>query len=315
MKKLAIHVLILLCISLLMMPQYLFADDWEADPNTIYKIDFEQIKTLMIERNLTILSTNDSYYALASAGVDIGTAGINAEMANMLLIYQKDAEYIAYNTIQKQIEVQAQQLVIAEKGYILAKKQLELGMTTETEVAKAQNELNNTMMQLRNLQDTQKKTLKSFNMAIDQDCDAPLVLGTVPVVKEENISKIKVDEDYEKAKVLSYKIQVATDNYQVTDAERNFENGFYQTYQNILEKQKQLKLEQDKMTVAENKWLYTQYKANLGMISNIQLETEKLSYMSQTLSLVSAQNALFSAYNDYQWAKEGLVVSSSSSAS
>lgn len=69
------------------------------------------------------------------------------------------------------------------------------------------------------------------------------------------------------------------------------------------------------MTVAGNELKCAQLKADLGMLSPIQLQSQKLSYEGQKLALISAQNMLFLAYRNYEWAQEGLIVSSSSSAS
>ncbi|AFV03696.1 MULTISPECIES: TolC family protein [unclassified Dehalobacter] len=315
MKMKPLYILLLFTFCLMIPAPALALDYWDQFPNTIHKIEFNDIRTLLMSRNPTIRYNTEMLDSMAGTGISVYDSALNAQIQNLTLAYAKEAQYIQYNTQVQQVEVTAQQLILAEKSYQVSCKQYELGMISKNALSKAENDVKSLTTQMRDLQDSQKNIIKQFNLAIGQDADIQLELGPVPLVQDKWIKEIDANKDYESIKNNSYKERAANDYNIQSDEERKFKDSFYQTYQTLLDKQKALLLEQQKMTVAGNELKCAQLKADLGMLSPIQLQSQKLSYEGQKLALISAQNMLFLAYRNYEWAQEGLIVSSSSSAS
>lgn len=240
----------------------------------------------------------------------IVNTGLQTEKGNFTIVWNMESMFITYHSLQHQIEDLSAKEPLLEKQLNAAKLQKELGMATENYVLNAESQLTELRSGIQQLEEAQKAIKHTFNVNLAQEYDTDINILDVPDVTTEEISSIKVDEDYKEALNKSYDVRLyeQKDIDKENDAKRNFKKGFYKAYQTILDKQLALKSEMDKYRVAERNMKATDLKYKLGMISTIQYQAENSSFITMKMSLAKAKDSLFQAYHAYQWAKRGLIV-------
>lgn len=250
------------------------------------------------------------------AATNLTDVGLQTEQGNYTIVWNMEKLFIKYNTLSHQLEDMLAKKPLLEKQLEAAKLQKELGMATETAVISAESQLSELESGIQQLEEAREAIKQTFNVNLAQEYDTDLKICGVPSVTREMIEAINVDEDYKEAIKKSYDVRLKDDDKdKENDARRQFKNSFYRAYQTILDKQKALEAAKLKMAVEENNLKTAEIKFELGMISALQYEAEKSSYASQKAALEEAEDALFQAYREYQWAKRGLIVSTDSSAS
>lgn len=248
-------------------------------------------------------------------GTNISAVGAQTEQGNYTIVWNMEMLYISYNNLTQQIEDMKAKFPLLEKQLSVAKLQKQLGLTTDAGVTSAATSLNELKSGLKQLEEAQKSIKQTFNVNLAQPYDTDIQIGKVPMVTQEQISVINVDADYTEALKKAYGVRVEEykrDTDKKNDEIRKFQNSFYRTYITVTEKQKALEVEQGKMDVAKSNKNAADIKYKLGMISSIQYAGEVSSYSTRKAMLAQAENNLFQAYHQYQWAKRGLIVSGGS---
>jgi len=231
----------------------------------------------------------------------------NIDKGNNTIVWNMEMIYITYNSNLGQLEDYLAKRGLAEKRVQITRLQRDLGMVTDIAVSEAERDLISLESVVKLMQTANKTIIKQFNINLDQDLDTVLVLKDVPKVTAQQITAIDVDKDFEEAADYSYDIMLADNS---TDAERKFKNSFYSTYQTVLDKKIALDIEEKKMVIAESKIKTADLKYKLGLLSTIMYQSEMSSFISQQVALKSAENNLFQAWHQYQWAKRGMIFSS-----
>jgi len=239
--------------------------------------------------------------------------GLQTQQGNYTIVWNMEAMYITYNSLQQQIEDMKAKKTLLEKQLHVAKIQREIGMATETTILNAESQLTELESGMQQLEEAKKAIKETFNVNLAQKYDTDINISEVPDVTSEQIAAIKVDDDYTEAIKKSYGVQLNdSDIDKENDAKRNFEKGFYRAYQTILDKQKTLEAEKLKFASAKKNFTIAELKYKLGMLSTIQYQAEYSAYITKKMALAKAEDTLFQAYQAYQWAKRGLIVSTGS---
>jgi len=238
--------------------------------------------------------------------------GLNTEKGNKTIVWNMETMFITYNDLAGQIDELSYKKSMLEKQLAAAKLQKELGMINEISYQNVEGTLKEVESGLKQLQESRQSIKQTFNVNLAQPYDTDLIISEVPKVTSEQIAAIKVDDEYKEALKKAYGVRIGdakNDTDKKNDEIRKFQNGFYRAYQSILEKQKALEAEQVKMAAAEKNMKAADLKYKLGMLSSVQYESEKSTYASRKTALAAAENALFKAYRQYEWAKRGLIIS------
>lgn len=240
------------------------------------------------------------------------TMGLQTDIANNTFVWNMQMIYITCKSLEKQIAEMNAKKNVMEKQYKILEVQKDLGMVTENALLSFENQLKDIEDGLHQLKNTYDSLISQININLSQDYDTELALEDLPKVTEYQLESIDdVDQDYRLALIQSYTVRLNEDDYEKkADATRKFKSGFYNTYEILLDKQEALELQKSKHTVAEFNMKISDLKYKLGLISALQYESDKSTYTSSKLSLDIAEDALFQAYQAYQWAKRGLIVSS-----
>ena len=249
-------------------------------------------------------------------GTNISAMGLQTEQGNYTIVWSMESLYITYNNLTQQIEDMKVKKPLLEKQLAAANLQKQLGMTTDSGVLSTENALKELETGIKQLEEAKLAIKQTFNVNLAQPYDTDIKIGDVPKVTKEQISVIKIDDDYTEALKKAYGVRIQDSNNDIdkkNDEIRKFQNSFYQTHETLLDKQSALEVEKGKMSVAETNKKIADIKLKLGMISYIQYANEISTYATRKAAFAQAENALFQAYHQYQWAKKGLIVSSGSS--
>lgn len=243
----------------------------------------------------------------------VADLGLQTEQGNYTIVWNMESMYITYNSLRYQIEEMEAKKPLLESQLKAAQLQSKLGMTTVAGVESVQSQLEELETGIEQLEVAQDAIRQTFNVNLAQDYDTEINIKEVPDVKTETITAIKPDTDYTEALKKSYTVRLNDNDIdKENDAKRNFEKSFYNSYQMILDKQKALDLEKIKFSTAEKNFKASELKYKLGMLSKVQYQLEYSNYISKKMSLAKAEDSLFQAYRAYEWAKQGLIVSTSS---
>lgn len=260
---------------------------------------------LLLDTQYATLNMLGASFSSTSANVDL-----NVEKGNDMMIYSMENLYLTYNALAEQMNVLQAKKKLVDKSVAVAKVQYSLNMITKTALDKVQSQANELDSAIGQLQDSQKKIVYQFNLGIGQEYNVNLELKENPSVTDEDLNMIRVDEDYADAIDNSFSIRLADDYDNILDETRKFKNDFYQAYNTILEKQKLLAVEKEKLTLAEQNIKFAEVRYKLGLISAIQLESEWSAFITQQAATRTAEYEVYRAYHQYEWAQRGLIMSS-----
>jgi len=246
--------------------------------------------------------------------IDIEKLELQLDMTIDTITSAMEGMFISYNSLGRQLELLENQKELADSQLKVLKLQEELGLVTELTLEKTKNEIADLTKSINDLTRARETIKEQFNLMLSYEFDKPLELGGVPRVVRPDVVRIDVEDDYEDAWEDSYEVLLNDDrkSKREGDAIRKFRQGFYAAYNTLQDKQAALELEEDKLRTAKKSWELAELKYSLGMLSELQYKTEKNSYLSQQITVELAKDAVFQAYRNYEWAKRGLIVSSTS---
>ncbi|NLP44715.1 MAG: TolC family protein [Peptococcaceae bacterium] len=246
--------------------------------------------------------------------IDIEKLELQLDMTIDTITSAMEGMFISYNSLGRQLELLENQKELADSQLKVLKLQEELGLVTELTLEKTKNEIAGLTKSINDLTRARETIKEQFNLMLSYEFDKPLELGGVPRVVRPDVVRIDVEDDYEDAWEDSYEVLLNDDrkSKREGDAIRKFRQGFYAAYNTLQDKQAALELEEDKLRTAKKSWELAELKYSLGMLSELQYKTEKNSYLSQQITVELAKDAVFQAYRNYEWAKRGLIVSSTS---
>lgn len=277
------------------------------------------ISGIDIAQNLGLIGLLDAQISAlrqqrSAMKIDIEKLELQLDMTIDTITSAMEGMFISYNSLGRQLELLENQKELADSQLKVLKLQEELGLVTELTLEKTKNEIADLTKSINDLTRARETIKEQFNLMLSYEFDKPLELGGVPRVVRPDVVRIDVEDDYEDAWEDSYEVLLNDDrkSKREGDAIRKFRQGFYAAYNTLQDKQAALELEEDKLRTAKKSWELAELKYSLGMLSELQYKTEKNSYLSQQITVELAKDAVFQAYRNYEWAKRGLIVSSTS---
>ncbi|MEL1133807.1 TolC family protein [Desulfitobacterium sp. THU1] len=221
--------------------------------------------------------------------------------------------FISYNSIGRQLEELRASMTLLETQMEVMKIRVELGMDSQLNLDATEYNFKTLYASTQALQNTHDNLKHQLNLAFAQEYDAEIEIGENPRVEAEEIALIDVASDFLEAQNNSYDIESSKDEYDYVlgDAYRQFENSFYELYENVKTKQRALEAEELNLKTAKINSEILELRNKLGIVSSIQYEQEKMQYQTVQNKYATVQDELFIAYNNYQWAKKGLILGNS----
>ncbi len=205
---------------------------------------------------------------------------------------------------------------LLQTSYNAQMVQFSLGMCTQTEL----NESETNIAALESQILTMKQEICKL---IGKPYNTDITLGEMPEADLAYIRNIDLNRDIDTAiennysvKVLQYKRDDISSgaSYETKDtADNNLEaqretvrSTVSQQYQTILSNQNTWKLEQKKLEQMEITMQTAETKYNMGLMSNLEYENQKVNYISQEITVKNAELTLSDSIQTYQWYLQGL---------
>ncbi|HHV65411.1 MAG TPA: TolC family protein [Peptococcaceae bacterium] len=237
-------------------------------------------------------------------------AAIQAEMANQQIIWGAEQLFLTHNTLKKQIKGQSDQLEFLSKQLAIMKQQEELGLITATTYKNMEKNVKDLEFALKTMKNQLASLKGQLNVMFNQDYDYNMIIEETPEFDLDLLLQMDFEQDYKIAEPNSYSVllKLVNESAQWEAEERNFKLKFKDCYNNVFTKYENLKLAEGRLE--EQKELFKQYslKYELGLISKIAFEEQKLALDNQEMNVQIAKEELFKAYRQYEWMKKGLTL-------
>ena len=238
--------------------------------------------------------------------------------------------YISLETLGYSIAQSDRSIAQMERNIAATEKQVSLGMASANTLKSLQSQRESLLASRKSLQ-TQFDSLRN-TLAIQCGYKTGTVLETaaLPRVTAEELDALRYDADLAEALKNSYSLwskqdaaERASDDYAdgvtsnlhayeaakiALDAEReSVTASFRKLYQDVQEKRKALEAAQADLTQAQKNFAVQQLQYDLGMISRLSYQQAQDTFATAQETAAAAESDLLTSYNNYQWAKRGVM--------
>ena len=242
--------------------------------------------------------------------------------------------YISLASMQYSLAQTERSLQQLDRSIAQTKKQVALGIATQNTLSglKSQREL------LAAQQKSAQTSADSLANTLAIQCGYPtgteITIESLPEVTAEQLASIDYETDLAEALKNSYSIwsaddsvRKASDDYEndVTNnlhayeaakiqrdaTEESVKSSFRKLYKTMQEKNTAMTAAQTDLAQAQKTFAVSQLQYNRGMISRIKFEEAQDTYTTAQETAENARTDLLTAYNNYQWAKRGVMTSAS----
>lgn len=254
-----------------------------------------------LNSNITYMAKNYTYYA------DQIMIGYNSALASRDLL-QKVSE-------------------ISTAAYDAQNLSFQLGMATEADMLSVHKGVLSAQASLLSLDNTIDSLKRSLYLMTGYSSDSTAAIGTVPELDMAALSAINLEADTAKAIGNNYNLitaRHAASNKSTTgmknkdDSVSESEQTIAVTMQSYYQAIQQAKSAYDAACTAYEKATLEKGKADrsyqLGMLGKINYLQAQMSFLQAESGKQSAYNTLYQAWDTYQWAVDGIIMSSSPAA-
>ena len=235
--------------------------------------------------------------------------------------------YISLASMQYSLAQTERSLQQLDRSIAQTKKQVALGIATK-----------NTLSGLAAQQKSAQTSADSLANTLAIQCGYPtgteITIESLPEVTAEQLASIDYETDLVEALKNSYSIwsaddsvRKASDDYEndVTNnlhayeaakiqrdaTEESVKSSFRKLYKTMQEKNTAMTAAQTDLAQAQKTFAVSQLQYNRGMISRLKYEEAQDTYTTAQETAENARTDLLTAYNNYQWAKRGVMTSAS----
>ena len=202
--------------------------------------------------------------------------------------------------------------------------QKELGMCTDNDVADALYNVTSIKNSITSLENQMVSLKQEFCKLVGKDFNEDITFGELPEVDYEYIASIDLYQDIDRALSKNYSVRNKqnvmnnnngpgrtyesrkSDLYSLNAERDNVRTEVNAAYLEIQTKMTELTMAEEKLANAERQIKQVEEQYNLGLISRLEYEQKKLSYISEETACKTAESALLDAVNTYKWAVQGL---------
>ncbi len=243
--------------------------------------------------------------------------------AEATMVKAAQGMYPTYYQLVYNLEQLQANLEMAETAYQGTLVRQELGMCTENDVADALYNVTNLKSSISNLENQMASLKQEFCKLIGRNFNEDITFGALPEVDYEYIASIDLYQDIETALANNYSVNskkntmsdygpgtnsaTRTSDRYALDAEReNVRSEVNKAYLDIQTKKTELDMAKEKCANAERQMKNSEEQYNLGMISKLEYEQKKVSFVAEETACKTAESALLDAVNTYKWILMGL---------
>lgn len=242
--------------------------------------------------------------------------------------------YISLASMQYSLVQTERSLQQLDRSIAQTKKQVALGIATENTLSGLESQRELLAAQQKSAQTSADSLANTLAIQCGYPTGTEITIESLPEVTAEQLASIDYETDLAEALKNSYSIwsaddsvRKASDDYEndVTNnlhayeaakiqrdaTEESVKSSFRKLYKTMQEKNTAMTAAQTDLAQAQKTFAVSQLQYNRGMISRIKFEEAQDTYTTAQETAENARTGLLTAYNNYQWAKRGVMTSAS----
>lgn len=242
--------------------------------------------------------------------------------------------YISLASMQYSLAQTERSLQQLDRSIAQTKKQVALGIATKNTLSGLESQRELLAAQQKSAQTSADSLANTLAIQCGYATGTEITIESLPEVTAEQLASIDYETDLAEALKNSYSIwsaddsvRKASDDYEndVTNnlhayeaakiqrdaTEESVKSSFRKLYKTMQEKNTAMTAAQTDLAQAQKTFAVSQLQYNRGMISRIKFEEAQDTYTTAQETAENARTGLLTAYNNYQWAKRGVMTSAS----
>lgn len=242
--------------------------------------------------------------------------------------------YISLASMQYSLAQTERSLQQLDRSIAQTKKQVALGIATKNTLSGLESQRELLAAQQKSAQTSAESLANTLAIQCGYPTGTEITIESLPEVTAEQLASIDYETDLAEALKNSYSIwsaddsvRKASDDYEndVTNnlhayeaakiqrdaTEESVKSSFRKLYKTMQEKNTAMTAAQTDLAQAQKTFAVSQLQYNRGMISRIKFEEAQDTYTTAQETAENARTGLLTAYNNYQWAKRGVMTSAS----
>ena len=242
--------------------------------------------------------------------------------------------YISLASMQYSLAQTERSLQQLDRSIAQTKKQVALGIATKNTLSGLESQRELLAAQQKSAQTSADSLANTLAIQCGYPTGTEITIESLPEVTAEQLASIDYETDFAEALKNSYSIwsaddsvRKASDDYEndVTNnlhayeaakiqrdaTEESVKSSFRKLYKTMQEKNTAMTAAQTDLAQAQKTFAVSQLQYNRGMISRIKFEEAQDTYTTAQETAENARTGLLTAYNNYQWAKRGVMTSAS----
>ncbi len=242
--------------------------------------------------------------------------------------------YISLASMQYSLAQTERSLQQLDRSIAQTKKQVALGIATKNTLSGLESQRELLAAQQKSAQTSADSLANTLAIQCGYPTGTEVTIESLPEVTAEQLASIDYETDLAEALKNSYSIwsaddsvRKASDDYEndVTNnlhayeaakiqrdaTEESVKSSFRKLYKTMQEKNTAMIAAQTDLAQAQKTFAVSQLQYNRGMISRIKFEEAQDTYTTAQETAENARTGLLTAYNNYQWAKRGVMTSAS----
>lgn len=242
--------------------------------------------------------------------------------------------YISLASMQYSLAQTERSLQQLDRSIAQTKKQVALGIATKNTLSGLESQRELLAAQQKSAQTSADSLANTLAIQCGYPTGTEVTIESLPEVTAEQLASIDYETDLAEALKNSYSIwsaddsvRKASDDYEndVTNnlhayeaakiqrdaTEESVKSSFRKLYKTMQEKNTAMTAAQTDLAQAQKTFAVSQLQYNRGMISRIKFEEAQDTYTTAQETAENARTGLLTAYNNYQWAKRGVMTSAS----
>ena len=242
--------------------------------------------------------------------------------------------YISLASMQYSLAQTERSLQQLDRSIAQTKKQVAPGIATKNTLSGLESQRELLAAQQKSAQTSADSLANTLAIQCGYPTGTEITIESLPEVTAEQLASINYETDLAEALKNSYSIwsaddsvRKASDDYEndVTNnlhayeaakiqrdaTEESVKSSFRKLYKTMQEKNTAMTAAQTDLAQAQKTFAVSQLQYNRGMISRIRFEEAQDTYTTAQETAENARTGLLTAYNNYQWAKRGVMTSAS----
>lgn len=242
--------------------------------------------------------------------------------------------YISLASMQYSLAQTERSLQQLDRSIAQTKKQVALGIATQNTLSGLESQRELLAAQQKSAQTSADSLANTLAIQCGYPTGTEITIESLPEVTAEQLASIDYETDLAEALKNSYSIwsaddsvRKASDDYEndVTNnlhayeaakiqrdaTEESVKSSFRKLCKTMQEKNTAMTAAQTDLAQAQKTFAVSQLQYNRGMISRIKFEEAQDTYTTAQETAENARTGLLTAYNNYQWAKRGVMTSAS----